>query len=606
MDRGSKPLVDIQISQDILRKNPLAEKQAMLPIQPIALSSPFIPPQFQTYLNNFMKNFYTPFIYKDYNIKIGGPNADHVLASTLYEDALPPLEVFTSYKTLRERNNLCDYIRGTFIIEQEGELANFTGSGNCLNARLKFIELNPHNSNKYSRNPYKGLPENMLIYSSCYPIVYDKNKNSIQCNKSSVGINMRVYGLSYSELLVIHPKEEILSTLKNCPSDLAAKIKEISGENNSENNSEKKTRIHYNVWREIDYYKFIREVICKRGVSPNFVQSYSYFINVDANITFEKNGLKVKDDNKKSNNNSNSNTALLLLTESPNKSLINWASTDYRIDGKIRKMIYSGYKTEEQWNSIIAQILISFYVMEKNSFYINDMNLYNLFIKDINIFGDTSTCWLYNIDGIDYYIPNYGNLLMIDPIYKDLDNSKKEEYKIMGKFLGDDCGSMLCLLKESAKKIFEINNFIGDIVPPPIHVKDKMNNIVKGIDENKDFKTLIEENLTDYIHNRIGTRLRDLEKAYIIESIGPFKKGEIVIKSVEYDTYEIVLFLKEKNEDLAECFTLIENGTKRTYKKEDISKDLLLKYSQYEKIKPDMRPGEPVTTMDYIIESYKI
>ena len=55
---NSQPLIDLQIYPDPKTKNPLADKQASLPLQPFSLSSPFIPPQFQSYLNNFMKNFY--------------------------------------------------------------------------------------------------------------------------------------------------------------------------------------------------------------------------------------------------------------------------------------------------------------------------------------------------------------------------------------------------------------------------------------------------------------------------------------------------------------------------------------------------------------------
>jgi hypothetical protein len=63
-------LVNIQIVNQEKKSNFLANKQAQLPIQPLTLSSPFMPPQFTTYLANFMKNFYTPFIYKDYNLSL--------------------------------------------------------------------------------------------------------------------------------------------------------------------------------------------------------------------------------------------------------------------------------------------------------------------------------------------------------------------------------------------------------------------------------------------------------------------------------------------------------------------------------------------------------
>jgi hypothetical protein len=53
-------------------------------------------------------------------------------------------------------------VRGTFIQVQEGELIDFKGGPNSLNSRLKLIELNPYNTNYFSSNPYKSLPENML------------------------------------------------------------------------------------------------------------------------------------------------------------------------------------------------------------------------------------------------------------------------------------------------------------------------------------------------------------------------------------------------------------------------------------------------------------
>ena len=60
-----QPLIDLQIYPDTTKKpsNPLADKQqAMLPIQPFALSSPFMPPQFQNYFNNSCINLAKPLL----------------------------------------------------------------------------------------------------------------------------------------------------------------------------------------------------------------------------------------------------------------------------------------------------------------------------------------------------------------------------------------------------------------------------------------------------------------------------------------------------------------------------------------------------------------
>jgi len=190
--------------QENKTKSSVTTKQASLPLEPIAITTPFMPPQLQTQLSNFMKNFYTPFIYKDYHINIGGPDGDHIQASMIYEDALPPLNIFTSYKSLKERNNLNQHIRSTFIQIEEGEGINFGGKENSLLSRLKLIELNPYNTNRYSNNPYDSLPKDMFIFNSCYPVQYDKSGATVQCKKNSTGINLRLYRLKIEEAVLVN------------------------------------------------------------------------------------------------------------------------------------------------------------------------------------------------------------------------------------------------------------------------------------------------------------------------------------------------------------------------------------------------------------------
>ena len=90
-----------------------------------------------------------------------------------------------------ERNALYDYIRGSFIKVEEGELVDFSGSKRSLNSRLKLLNLAPYNTNKYDNNPYKALPYGMLLYNSCYPITYSKN-GCVECNKNHVTINIKI------------------------------------------------------------------------------------------------------------------------------------------------------------------------------------------------------------------------------------------------------------------------------------------------------------------------------------------------------------------------------------------------------------------------------
>jgi hypothetical protein len=668
-DSADSTVKDIYGCQELKKQQEMiAQKQAQIPIQPIGMTTPFIPPQFQTYLNTFMKNYYTPFIYKDYNISIGGPNADHKMASSIYEDALPAADVFSSYKTVRERNNLIEYIRGIFISVDEGELVDFEDSDRSLTKRLKLLELNPYNPNCYSYNPYEGLPRDMMIYKSCYPITYDSSVGLVQCSKSSVGINMRVYKLTLKELAVKYLATNQKPLITGIEEQINSIIEDIRGKPEAE--LEK-----YNVWREVSYYAFIRERINKENICPNFVSSYCYFINRKANMTFNKNGPKSILQNENPNickgeqpkvDTDFSNSTLIILTESPNMNLIYWSSNLYKEDRGIRKMIYSGFKTAIQWESIIAQMLITFYVMDKYKFTINGMNIQsNFYVKDLNVLGESKQYWQYNINDIDYYIPNLGNLLMVDDNYKDLNvNSpeitqklreaglnpdiqtnlemfqimltrrKTEEeanrdinniekimclileldtnYKVLLKSLGDNEDVINMMIRNNAINCLSPNTWRNTayktMVPPESKIINLLSKIQKDIEEKENYKykysfsEIISRNLVKYINNRVGTFIRDLEVPYIKKNdIRPFKKGQIVVYESKFDTYQILLFIKNSDIDDNLCICIADN-----YNEITVNRDLLYHYSEFEPVKQDLKPGEPMTGIDHIIEKYTL
>ena len=659
-------------------------KMAEIPIQPIALSTPFFPPQFQSYMSNFMKNFYTPFVYKDYHINIGGPNADHIQASMVYEDALPPPNVFSSYKTVKERNALCQYIRGTFIQIQEGELIDFKGGPNSLNSRLKLIELNPYNTNYFSSNPYKGLPENMLIYKSCYPIIYDKKEATVQCQKSSIGINMRVYKLSKDEYNIIKPelpepvkpkagsvfdpnnideilgiltsnqKEEFLKKINlimkkeekfNNIEDVIKKLishdklefikkikkiineerekkqqtnmdinyidflKKITGYENTDfietiNPLVNKNKTHFDIWREVEYYEFIRNIINKEFISPNFIESYCYFMNTDAKLDFGKNTMKFNKITQEIIK--YSDKTLILLTESPNNNIWTWASNLYTKEKNIQKQIYSGYKQDFIWESIIMQILIVFYIMDKLNFTFNQMSLQkNFFIKDINVYSDVFNYWRYKINNIDYYVPNYGHLLMFDSDYHDLTIKGP---KIIAKMFGDDIGLIHSTIKSNALECLDPNNFGQEFinqggVKPSTDIIKLMTIICDNIRNDDSFETIIQNNFLKYIHNRVGTQLRKGEVEYVRKyDTRPFRKGELIIHEISFDTFEILVFIDNLNEFEYVC----AGKDSKDFILKNIPKDLIFHYSEYETIRQDLKPGEPSLNLDYIIETYNL
>ncbi len=541
-----------------------------------------------------MKNFYTPFIYKDYHINIGGPNANHVAASLIYEDAVPEANIYMSYKSLRERNNLVDYIRSNFIRVTEGEYIDFQGGEASLNSRLNLTQLNPFDPNTHGGGPYKGLPKDFLIFKSCWPITYSKRESTALCQKNSVGLIVRVYKLSQDALIAKYPE-----MLKKIVKQNRTSVTVVP-----QNNSPEK----YDVWRDVKYYEFIRDNIDKQFVSPNFIQSYCYFLNTDAKFDFAKvNGTlqPIYDP-------SVCKTAVVLLGECPNQNIITWTSNVYTPNHNIISQVQSGFKPKENWETIIFQMLSTFYVMDKLKFTINEMNIYHFFIKDVHIYGDSGNqYWVYKINRIDYYVPCRGDLLLVDHNFGDI----KSGHKIIGKIYGDDETFIKERIRANAIQCINMKNFTNfpnGIVKPPESIVQLINKINADLTEMNSsdptkpaytYEQVIQNNFTGFLHNRVGTMIRDNEKEYIRKNdVRPFNKGELVIYESKYDTYEIVLYIENLDEYNCKCAS--REGGDIIIK--NCQKDLIYHYSENEVIKQDTLPGRPSISLDYIIETYTL
>lgn len=599
-----KVIADIQIydtSKKSAPPNPLFAKQDNMFPFPVAQTAQLNPTMMNSYLRTINQNMQAPFIYKDYNIQIGGPNADHIQASMIYEDALPPAEIYSSYKSLKERNALCDYVRSSFIKNDEGELVDFTGGNNSLNSRLKILEMNPYNINHYTSNPYVGLPKGMLIYKSCYPIVYDKKLFNIQCNKNSVGMNIRVYQLSLEELIAKYYDNNVI--LGKNVQYLSTLFKDI------DTNSVNLTK--YNIWREVFYYEYIRNEINRQFISPNFVESYCYFVDKTSNIKFQHN----MNDDRIINKDTYSKTNLIILTESPNYNMYSWACSVYTTDRNLKKQIYNGYKSDDIWSSVIAQMLIVFYVMNKFKFTYDFMDIESsFFIKDLNVYGDNKQYWKYLINGVNYYIPNKGHLLMMDHNYRDITTSGNK-YKILASKFGDDVNTINSKILNHMKNCLNSNNFGEKFkndggVAPSSNILDMLNNINKDLNNtdnlahDKLINNVIFNHLRSFVNNRVGTVLRDLEIPYINEnSYKPFKSGDIVVWEERYNTYKFVMFIDNIDEHSCSCLT---RDIKNNIVSQKLPRDNLYHYSEYETIKQDTDFGEKNPNVDNVIESYAI
>lgn len=619
---------------------------------PIPTQTPYFPPQ----LNPTWPYFYSPQlvspVIKQYNIN-DGPFVNYSTLSVVKEDSLPGQFDNTS-NSLGERINMYNFVRSVFIKHYDGEDINLDGKGsNSLLSYLKFLELNPYHKSVDSRNPYKGLPNDMVIYRSCYPIRYDEKTNSVQCAVNSIGMNIRIYKLSFAEY----------------------NIKKLKDTNFYD----------YDVWREVAYYEYMREQIIKRNICPNFTLLYCYYISENCNIDFNKvkaltgnrvslnefdkvvgreNLLhKVRDetmnnlanpegipqpisDIMKSINGSNvpnlnkagppcfdkksklpydldsySGRALVALTEAPTYNAYGWSSRKYTQMGNVHKMVNTGYHTSEVWMSVLFQIMAAMYTLQLHKIAFNRFTIEdNVYVKDTTQHENIVTYWKYIINHFEYYVPNYGYLVMIDSNFKDVTNdytlgqNKGKKHKIYSNIFrdgayADDSIDQCCF--ESFKMAINPNTFSNAFInaggtPPPEDIKALLGKIhaeATASNATTDIGYYIKSCMTTLLNNRVGTYLSEIEVKNIRSESKDFKSGQIIVMADAYERYLFVIFVKDENGKI----TIL---TKKSPKDNDMYESApmgeLFNYSTFEVIVQNYKPAEANLNEDDLIEVYTI
>lgn len=655
---------------------------------------------------------------KNYNINIAGPSVDHMRVSAIYEDILPSKHFLNTANTCGERLNIYQFTRSVFVKHDDGENVDLDGNTDSSLLRcLKFLELNPYNTNQLSDNPYKGLPDDMLIYRSCYPIRYDSTNHTTQCANNPIGMNIRIYKITI-------------------------------GEYNLKKNKEY-DYYNYDVWREIAYYEYIREKIIKTKQCPNFPIMYAYFICENCRIDFDKlkrikggksvvneprfiakvdytqqdptkqvpddaikslidvlndddeppkykpislfggaNGYKsvlpirneplqggikyvtnnhplpppiegyVQQQNLKKfvndvecinkgtcgpnvrasielNMAANSGKAIVALTEAPTYNLYGWASKTYRVDGNLRRMINTGFHKSEVWYSVFFQLFAALYTLQVHKIAFRDFTIMdNVYIKDTKISDNVTNYWKYVIDGVEYYVPNYGYLVMIDSNYKDKEKdnltliqsgSNNKNFRLYSNIYEADGGALwnetqlndLCF--KALENCINPNNFSttftnGGGIKPPDDFMKFLDNSLKNINgNNKDIGNFILSSMGIFMNNRIGTILKEDEVTNVrVDDKTPFTKGQIVVHQFQNATYRFVLFLSSdatnKSEVLAKTEPVRWDHTGRddmNIIKQTVPTDSLFNYSKYTSIEQSYKPNK-VFNEDKLLEIYVI
>lgn len=628
----AEPLLEFKLNQP-----QVAQQKSVAQIYP----SPYVPvpnPYYPMATNIAYPWQFTPNnvpIIKNYNITLGGPGGDITKVANLYEDVLPSdgNAGTNTFNTLKERMILHHYIRGIFVKTGDGEKIMIGGgpkntSSEITNllSHIKLLEINPYHFSRQTDNPYKTLPTNFVIYRSCYPIKMGSNQ-IIECAKSSIGINIRIYLLSkYDENI---------------------------------NQSTNLSRYKSDIWRELDYYQYIREEIIKPNISPNFITLHSYYMTKNTGIDFNKfakirNRIDIRNLNiSKANadfrnklyidfikdyycNNKNeivtfkdlidhkivgknekprpitdnerkqvirkridnwvstgklahyldSEECLVMLSEAPTQNLYDWATRTYQIsNGPIRKMVQNGYHNDKVWESIIFQLLISMLIMFDKKIMFTEFTIQdNVYIKDLRHNEQNIGIWRYIYNGTEYFIPNYGYLLLIDSNFAEIKSNPNQlsknydptkiKFRIKSTLMQDtnDNGEIYELCIDKMIDVFSSNNFSVEFtrhggIPPTKDILNKLEKVktelltIKNRYFNPNFNSTHEQKLLDdmrnlpmtltknntfnLVHSRIGTPIKDQEKMYLGERFDDVntKEGAIVARknSNTFNTFAIYL-----------------------------------------------------------------
>jgi len=220
----------------------------------------------------------------------------------------------------------------------------------------------------------------------------------------------------------------------------------------------------------------------------------------------------------------------------------------------------------------------------------------NVYIKYLGKEDNPSGYWKYIIDDIEYYIPNYGYMVIIDSNYRDLEKSnntlnvgyetngiygRDKPPKIWSSYIyqssstPEDCDKEDNIkkdIKKNMKNIFDSDNFstehkhYGGIEPPTqiISVINRINEELKKGNDSSDikFKKLFVENFSNFLHNKIGSYITKDEKEFVEDQqleINP-KVGKLYVDSNDKFVLYVGKYKEDPIERVEEVAGAVEEG----------------------------------------------
>lgn len=305
------------------------------------------------------------------------------------------------------------------------------------------------------------------------------------------------------------------------------------------------------------------------------------------------------------------------LCESPDWSYKEWTNPQTIRQYGVAKMIESGWHTDEEKEIFTFQLLYALLIMLKHQIFIPKFSIDNIFIKKIITKEMQTKIFVYEIDGIKYYIPNKGFYVMIDQRYATIDiNKDKQYYDEDNKYennisINNDkyVPNIISMIQTIFNDILNNNsiicqNVLKSIITDKLKIPDDINNINKCINS---IRTLIIYCFMKYSNNRNGTIISADEFRLVNGNIKPlinYDCGELVLESVDNNTrYRIaqIVSLPDNKNDKVMIQTVDNANNKVIIEKPIIELFSVKNNSFFRQIK-----DKYIRSDDNIIETYSI
>lgn len=305
------------------------------------------------------------------------------------------------------------------------------------------------------------------------------------------------------------------------------------------------------------------------------------------------------------------------LCESPDWSYKEWTNPQTIRQYGVAKMIESGWHTDEEKEIFTFQLLYALLIMLKHQIFIPKFSIDNIFIKKIITKEMQTKIFVYEIDGIKYYIPNKGFYVMIDQRYATIDiNKDKQYYDKDNKYennisINNDkyVPNIISMIQTIFNDILNNNsiicqNVLKSIITDKLKIPDDINNINKCINL---IRNLIIYCFMKYSNNRNGTIISADEFRLVNGNIKPlinYDCGELVLESVDNNTrYRIaqIVSLPDNSNDKVMIQTVDNSNNKVIIEKPIIELFSVKNNSFFRQIK-----DKYIRSDDNIIETYSI